>query len=672
MRISDLSLRARIYAAFGILVGLVGLVGAIGFTGVQTASGIFDSYRTAARQTLEINDYLADVASMRLAFLNYLVDPSDKEIAEVTTWIEDVAHTDADGLAFFQNSPDDLAAIATVTEEANLYLADFQKLVAARAAGDMATAEALVEEMRAFGPHMFSIYTAMADRAKSIQNTLGPVATESAHFQVTLVLAVSTFGILLGLGAAFITARWLSGQIAGMTASMRALANGDIDRDISGTEFGHELGQMARALLVFRQNAQLVRAEEAEKKARAEQSEARARTMEEFQNAFDSVIDATTEGDFTKRINARFNDPEVDRIAVNSDSMLEVIAVAFGEAGQVLGALANADLTQRMEGSYRGAFAQLQGDTNAVAERLGEILQQLRETSSALKLATGEILAGANDLSERTTKQAATIEETSAAMEQLAATVVRNAQHAIEASQNARTMSDVAEEGGLVMNEATKAMQRITGSSAKISNIIGLIDDIAFQTNLLALNASVEAARAGDAGKGFAVVAVEVRRLAQSAASASAEVKGLIDQSASEVRDGTQLVANAAAKLSSMLDGVRSNTGLMENIARDSKEQAGGIQEITIAVRQMDEMTQHNAALVEEMNAAIEQTESQAGKVDGIVDIFTFGPDTPAAASRPAAARIAPLRPAQERAQPKAPAYRTNGNAAIATDWSEF
>ena len=172
------------------------------------------------------------------------------------------------------------------------------------------------------------------------------------------------------------------------------------------------------------------------------------------------------------------------------------------------------------------------------------------------------------------------------------------------------------------MGEATEAMERISSSSSKISNIIGLIDDIAFQTNLLALNASVEAARAGDAGKGFAVVAVEVRRLAQSAASASAEVKTLIEQSGAEVAGGSKLVADAAGKLNAMLDGARKNNDLLEGIARESREQASAIEEVNVAVRQMDEMTQHNAALVEETNAAIEQTEAQANELDKVVAVF--------------------------------------------------
>ena len=189
------------------------------------------------------------------------------------------------------------------------------------------------------------------------------------------------------------------------------------------------------------------------------------------------------------------------------------------------------------------------------------------------------------------------------------------------------------------MNAANGAMERITASSGKISNIIGLIDDVAFQTNLLALNASVEAARAGEAGKGFAVVAVEVRRLAQSAAEASRDIKQLIELSGTEVASGSKLVADAANKLTSMLVAARSSSELMNGIARESREQATAIEEVTTAVRQMDEMTQHNAGMVEEINAAIEQTERQATELDRIVDVFTLS-DAGQSSGRLAAARL--------------------------------
>ncbi|RYE71637.1 MAG: methyl-accepting chemotaxis protein, partial [Hyphomicrobiales bacterium] len=337
-----------------------------------------------------------------------------------------------------------------------------------------------------------------------------------------------------------------------------------------------------------------------------------------------AAVAAAIEGDFSQRVTGSYAEPDLETLAGNVNSLLDTVDRSISETGEVLSALANTDLTRRMSGTYAGALARLRDDTNAVGEKLTEVVVNLQHTSRSLKTATGEMLTGANDLSERTTRQASTIEETSAAMEQLASTVLDNAKRAEEASTNAAEVSQTAEDGGQVMTQATHAMERITASSGKISNIIGLIDDIAFQTNLLALNASVEAARAGEAGKGFAVVAVEVRRLAQSAAEASSEVKVLIEQSGAEVAGGSKLVAEAARKLEAMLEGARRNYDLLQGIARESREQASSIEEVNTAIRQLDEMTQHNAALVEQTNAAIEQTEAQATDLDRIVDVFTL------------------------------------------------
>lgn len=326
-----------------------------------------------------------------------------------------------------------------------------------------------------------------------------------------------------------------------------------------------------------------------------------------------------------------------------------------------LSRMAEGDLTGHIETPFSGKYEDLRIAFNQSLERLAGIITGLQGTSRLLKSATSEILAGANDLSERTTKQAATIEQTSAAVEQLSTAVQDNAVRAATASQKAQSVSSSATEGGKVMDEANAAMAAIETSSGKISNIIGLIDDIAFQTNLLALNASVEAARAGDAGKGFAVVAVEVRRLAQSAASASADVKVLIEASAGEVKNGSRLVGQAADKLLAILSGARESSGLIDSIAQANREQSSGLEEITIAVRQMDEMTQHNAALVEQINASIEQTEAQAGELDHVVDVF-----------RMQGAQSSPKMAVARSVGRTAPVLKSVGNAALARDWSEF
>jgi len=474
---------------------------------------------------------------------------------------------------------------------------------------------------------------------------------------------------------AFLISRTITNPIQRLTATMNRLVSGEYSQAVEGQDRKDELGAMARAVEVFRENGLKVSEmteQEAANIVRAQTD--RARMMGELQVAFGNVVDAAIAGDFTKRVEANFPDAELNTLADSVNTLVQTTDRGLNETGEVLSALADADLTRRIEGQYQGSFAKLKADTNAVADKLTDVMTQLRDTSRTLKSATSEILSGANDLSERTTKQAATIEETSAAMEQLAVTVQDNSRKAQDASNKAEAVTRSAEEGGQVMAKATIAMEQITTSSLKISNIIGMIDDIAFQTNLLALNASVEAARAGEAGKGFAVVAIEVRRLAQSSAQASSEIKMLIQESANEVAGGSKLVADAAGKLGLMLEAVRENNVLLDGIARASREQASSIDEVNTAVRTMDEMTQHNAALVEEINAAIEQTEAQADQLDKVVDIFTLDESgktvrVPLARPEPKANGIKGL---QQRVKVAASAYLSNGNAAIAKDWSEF
>lgn len=437
------------------------------------------------------------------------------------------------------------------------------------------------------------------------------LAIRLAGFESKLwtMLAISAVLVLVVLVSSWLLARSIVKGIAQLEADIRRLGD-DEAAQVAHPTGRDELSAIARAV-AYLQKRTVERLTHADHLKTAEQ-----RKADEARRAAEAEREHNEAG---RQNSLKEQQQVVTRLAAGLEK------------------LAEGDLRVRIDTPFSGELDKLRLALNGAVERFGAVIGQLRDTSRTLKTATQELLAGANDLSDRTTRQAATIEETSATMEALATTVLSNAERASMASKTAVEVTAAAEAGGAVMHRANEAMERITASSDKIASIIGVIDDIAFQTNLLALNASVEAARAGEAGKGFAVVAIEVRRLAQSAAEASKEIKLLIERSVGEVQGGSSLVAEAASRLASMLEAARTNNQLMETIAQECHQQASSIKEINVAVRQMDEMTQHNAALVEQTNAAIEQTEAQANDLDGIVDLFTLDGN----ARRAAAARAA-------------------------------
>jgi methyl-accepting chemotaxis protein len=496
------------------------------------------------------------------------------------------------------------------------------------------------EVLDATGGRMWGKLAQLTAAISSAQNEMGENGQQQAA-RTMLILGLSgILALLLGIAMAVLIGRSLSGSIRAMARNMRQIAEGDLEAELTVRAEGHELGQMAEALEVFRRNGRAVREIDALKAEEARRAADAVAKREAVLGDVRTVVRDALAGDFSGRVAETAVPADLADFVGAFNSVMSTVERGVEETATVLDAIANADLSRRVEGDYQGVFGRLRDATNVAADTFCDIVGRLQETSRALKSATAEMLGGSNELSERTTRQAATIEETSAAMEQLSTAVANTATKANEAAAQTQAASALADEGGQTMLRATEAMERITASSGKISSIIAMIDDIAFQTNLLALNASVEAARAGEAGKGFAVVAVEVRRLAQSAAQASSEVKALIEQSGSEVTGGSKPVTQAAAKLDAILDAVRENSALMTSISEATRGQASAIGEVNAAIRSMDDMTQHNAALVEQNNAAIEQAEAQSAELDQIVEVFRLDDgrhrSRPMPSSRPA------------------------------------
>jgi methyl-accepting chemotaxis protein len=304
-------------------------------------------------------------------------------------------------------------------------------------------------------------------------------------------------------------------------------------------------------------------------------------------------------------------------------SMSSIRATVGGEprdAVQIAGRIAGGDL--RNDGvDY--APASLLGALERMRGTLSSIVSEVQQGAHVVATTSAEIARGNDDLSHRTQEQASSLEETAASMEEMTATVKQNAENANAADRLSRHARGEAEKGGAVVGEAMEAMREIGDSSRRIGDIVGLIDEIAFQTNLLALNAAVEAARAGEQGRGFAVVAAEVRRLAQSSAAASREIKGLIAESGERVEVGAALVEQSSVALRDIVASVKKVTDIVAEIAAASAEQSAGVDQVNLAIAQIDQVTQENAALVEEAAAAAKSMQDQAHALSDQVAFFT-------------------------------------------------
>ena len=405
--------------------------------------------------------------------------------------------------------------------------------------------------------------------------------------------AIETAGIL-GVGAlaivlaAFAIVRSVVGPIGRLKASMQAISEEDVSKDIPELDRKDEVGEMAAVVSVLRQSVR-------------ERTELRER-----------------EGEQQERLDRERSEGERRQRAVSQTQ-----AEAMGVVGKALERLANGDLTASI-GDIAPEYAKLREDFNRAVAALSDVIKAIAHSTDIVHGSAGGIAEASNNLSHRTEQQAASLEETAAALDEITATVRSASERAAEASRMVAETKQSTGKSGKIVRDAVSAMSRIEDASNKISQIIGVIDEIAFQTNLLALNAGVEAARAGEAGRGFAVVAQEVRELAQRSANAAKEIKGLISNSATEVGTGVSLVRSTGDALTEIETLVNQVNEQVTSIATAAKEQAVGLAEVNTAVNQMDQMTQQNAAMVEETNAASQTLTQESNQLKALLQNFTL------------------------------------------------
>ena len=573
-------------------------------------------------RTAEMDEAVAkEFESNKAGFISYM----DKATAALPE-MEDIAKLKADGVAVIEKAcgGSTAAARASATDadiktSQELYLKECQPA------------------FKEISPRFTALTTKIVGAAENASAELG----DTTNRTIAIALGVTIAGLLTVLAVGFLAIRsWLVLPIRGISRTMDVLAGGELNVTVSGTDRRDEIGGMARAVQVFKDNGLLARENEERALAARKASEAEsARAAESDRRRAQEMAQATS-----------------------------------GIAGG-LKSLSSGDLSVRLSQPFAEEFEALRSDFNAAVSQLAESLRAVADATGSIDNGAREISQSAEDLSKRTEQQAASLEETAAALDEITANVSNSSKRADEARGLAAEANRSARHSGEVVANAVDAMHRIETSSNQISSIIGVIDEIAFQTNLLALNAGVEAARAGEAGKGFAVVAQEVRELAQRSAQAAKEIKELIRNSSAEVSTGVKLVQDTGEALKVIEAQVVTINAQLDAIATSAKEQSVGLAEVNTAVNQMDQVTQQNAAMVEESNAASATLAGEVNRLRGIIGDFRLGGATPQVASgRPQLVRTehAPVRsPARQMLAKVASAVGRRAGGTF-EDWKEF
>jgi len=549
-----------------------------------------------------------NVSDLRLAEADHVLSTTGKDAAQAEADITDTMKEFEANRKIYEtliSSPEEQRIYNDFSASWQSYWAMHQKLLELSNAHQTEDARQLYKgEMRA----AFEKMGALPDRLVQMNGDGSKQAYDdsvNAH-ETTKLITYGTTGIVLVilLLSTIFVLKAICRPIDDITRAMDRLAGGDTQSTVPFAGRADEIGAMAAAVEVFRQAALNNIRLESEAAAnlalrQADEAEIQRRKEEEARN----------------------------------------LAFATENLAAGLKRLAQGDLTHQIDQSFAAEYEALRQDFNQSIQQLAGTLLDISVSISTVDEGTREIAAGANDLARRTEQQAAALEETAAALEEITANVHNSSRRTEEARTVAGQANTAASQSLQVVGRAETAMRKIEGSSQQISNIIGVIDEIAFQTNLLALNAGVEAARAGEAGKGFAVVAQEVRELAQRSAGAAKEIKALIHNSATEVEEGVSLVQGASQALSTIGSFIAEMNDHMEQIATAAREQAIGLTQVNTAVNQMDQTTQQNAAMVEQSSAAATSLSTAAGRLRMLVGQFALSGAhqvQPQAGTRPA------------------------------------
>jgi methyl-accepting chemotaxis protein len=639
----------RSLIAFAIVVSL-GLIGSIGLSRIA-----FDDLKVNGPVYQEIvygKDLIADILPPPLYVVeSYML--ANEMVTQPTTLernrsrIETLKGLYEERRAYWQNSNLEPSLNAKLQEDVlvkgDAYWSVMEgQFLPARLSGDDAAATAALGELyTAFHIHDEAVNELVAMATTFLEKAEAGALAEYELFS-TLTLASSVASVLLFLAGLYLFRRRALVPLTDMKDYMRVLADGDYSNEVPHANRQDEIGEMAQSVASFREAA--IERKAARKRAEGQQAE-------------------------VHRLEA---EAAAQKAAEDAERVQVIEALTTG-----LENLSSGNLGYRIAETFPADYQKLKSEFNASIDALSSTINEIAGTTNSVRLASTEIGDAADDLSRRTEQQAASLEETAAALDEITATVKSSSERAEEASIMVGANKANAEKSGQVVKTAISAMQKIEESSQQISQIISVIDDIAFQTNLLALNAGVEAARAGDAGKGFAVVAQEVRELAQRSANAAKEIKTLIETSSTQVGEGVSLVNNTGTALAEIETQVTRINDLIQSIVTGAREQSTALAEINSAVNQMDQMTQQNAAMVEETNAATQGLSGEAVKLESLIQRFNTGNGTRTGGNASVAANAqskATQSPARALGAKLASAFGHGGSATAIKEesWSEF